>query len=147
MTWLMDGQRPTSVTAVTQRIKPDIYAVDDEATVILTYPKAQAILQASWNWPFDRKDMEVYGKTGQVITVRRDDIRLRRAGEEEKLVAAKALAPPEDSSLAYFRAVVVEGMKPAGLSSLETNMVVSEILDAARRSAASGKTVALPAKP
>jgi len=43
------------------------------------------------------------------------------------------LAPPEDSSLAYFRAVVVEGMKPAGLSSLETNMVVSEILDAARR--------------
>lgn len=147
MTWLMNGQRPTSVTAVTQRIKPDIYAVDDEATVILTYPKAQAILQASWNWPFDRKDMEVYGKTGQVITVRRDHIRLRRAGEEEKLVAAKALAPPEDSSLAYFRAVVVEGMKPAGLSSLETNMVVSEILDAARRSAASGKTVALPAKP
>jgi glucose-fructose oxidoreductase len=147
MTWLMDGQRPTAVTAVTQRIKPEIYRVDDEATVILTYPKSQAILQASWNWPFDRKDMEVYGKTGQVITVRRDGIQVRRAGEEEKLVAGKALPPPEDSSLAYFRAVVVEGMKPAGPSSLETNMVVSEILDAARRSAASGKTVVLPTKP
>src|SRR6266566_4681715 len=61
MTWLMDGQRPTSVTAVTQQIKPEIYPrVDDEATIILTYPKAQAILQPSWNWPFDRKDMEVY---------------------------------------------------------------------------------------
>ena len=91
MTWLMDGQRPTAVTAVTQHIKPDIYDVDDEATVILTYPKAQAILQASWNWPFDRKDMEVYGKTGQVITVRRDDIRVRRAGEEEKLVACQSV--------------------------------------------------------
>ena len=144
MTWLMAGQRPLTVTAVTQHIKPDIYRVDDEATIILTYPKAQAILQASWNWPFDRKDMEVYGKTGQVITVRRDDIRVRRAGEEEKLIAAKPLPPPEDSSLAYFRAVVLDGMKPSGLSSLETNMVVSEILDAARRSAASGKTIILP---
>ena len=40
MTWLMDGQRPISVTATTQQIKPDIYPrVDDEATIILTYPK------------------------------------------------------------------------------------------------------------
>jgi len=63
MTWLMDGRRPDSVTAVTQQIKPDIYPrVDDEATILLTYPKAQAIVQASWNWPFSRKDMEVYGQ-------------------------------------------------------------------------------------
>src|SRR6266849_467407 len=38
-TWLMDGRRPDSVTAVTQRIKPEVYPrVDDEATIILTYP-------------------------------------------------------------------------------------------------------------
>src|SRR3989449_6261211 len=56
MTWLMDGRRPDSVTAVMQQIKPDIYPrVDDEATILLTYPKAQAIVQASWNWPFSRK--------------------------------------------------------------------------------------------
>jgi predicted dehydrogenase len=118
--------------------------VDDEATIVLTYAKAQAILQASWNWPFDRKDMEVYGKTGQVITVRRDEVRVRRAGGEEALIPAQPLAPPEDGSLAYFRAVVLDGKKPSGPSSLETNMVVAEILDAARRSAASGKTVVLP---
>ncbi len=70
MTWLMDGQRPQTVTAVTQQMKPEIYSrVDDEATIILTYPKAQAIVQASWNWPFGRKDMEVYGQTGYAITV------------------------------------------------------------------------------
>ena len=80
MTWLMNGQRPQTVTAVTQQIKPEIYSrVDDEATIVLTYPKAQAIIQASWNWPFDRKDMEVYGQTGYAITVKRDDIRVRRA--------------------------------------------------------------------
>ena len=85
MTWLMDGQRPETVTAVTQQIKPDIYPhVDDEATIILTYPKAQAILQASWNWPFGRKDMEVYGRTGYAITVLRDQVRIRRGGEQSK---------------------------------------------------------------
>ncbi len=146
MTWLMDGQRPETVTAVTQHIKPDIYPhVDDEATVILTYPKAQAILQASWNWPFDRKDMEVYGQTGYVLTVKHDDIRVRRAGGQEEQVAAKPVPSPYDNSLSFLRAVVLEGMKADGPSSLETNVTVTEILDAARRSAASGKTVRLPA--
>jgi predicted dehydrogenase len=148
MTWLMDARRPQTVTAVTQRIKPEIYSrVDDEATIILTYPKAQAIIQASWNWPFDRKDMEVYGQTGYVITVKRDDIRVRRAGNDsrEEQLAAKPIAPPYDNSLSYVRAVILDGAKPDALSSLDTNVTVTEILDAARRSAASGKTITLPA--
>jgi glucose-fructose oxidoreductase len=146
MTWLMHGQRPQTVTAVTQQIKPNIYAhVDDEATIVLTYPKAQAILQASWNWPFSRKDMEVYGETGYAITVLRDQVRIRRAGEDqEKEVAAKPLPAPYDNSLSLLRAVVLDGAEPDGLSSLETNVTVTEILDAARRSASSGATVRLP---
>jgi predicted dehydrogenase len=147
MTWLMDGKKPLTVTAVTQQIKPEIYPkVDDEATIVLTYPKAQAIVQASWNWPFDRKDMEVYGSTGYVITVKRDDVRVRRAGEkEEQTMAASKVPFPFDDSLTYLRAVVVDGAKPDGLSSLETNVIVTEILDAARESAKTGKTV--PIKP
>jgi predicted dehydrogenase len=143
MTWLMNGERPLSVTAVTQQIKPQTYPhVDDEATIILTYPKAQAILQASWNWPFDRKDMEVYGRTGYVITIRRDDLKVRRAGEkEEQIIAAPKVPSPYDDSLTYLRAVVLDGLKPDGLSSLETNVIVTEILDAALQSAATGKTV------
>ena len=146
MTWLMDGQRPETVTAVTQQIKPEIYPrVDDEATVVFTYPKAQAIVEASWNWPFDRKDMEVYGQTGYVITVKRDDIRVRRAGGQEEQIAAKPLSAPYDNSLSLLKAVVVDGIEPDGLSSLETNITVTEILDAALRSAASGQTIRLPA--
>ena len=56
MTYLMHGQQPISVTAVTQHFKPDIYPkVDDEATIIVSYPTAQCIIQASWNWPFWQK--------------------------------------------------------------------------------------------
>ncbi len=146
MTWLMNGERPQTVTAVTQQLKPQIYSrVDDEATIILTYPKAQAIIQASWNWPFDRKDMEVYGTTGYAITVKRDDIRVRRKGENaEQQLAAKPVPPPYDNELSYVRAVILDGAKPDELSNLDTNVTVTEILDAARRSAKEGKTITLP---
>src|SRR6201993_2762939 len=143
MTWLMDGQRPQTVTAVTQQIKPEIYSrVDDKATIVLTYPKAQAIIQASWNWPIDRKDMEVYGQTGQVITVKRDDIHVQRAGESQgQQLAAKPIPVPYDDELSYLRAVILDGVKEDALSSLETNVTVTEILDTARRSAKEGKTI------
>ncbi len=144
-TWLMDGQRPLSVTAVTQQLKPEIYVhVDDEATIVLTYPHAQAIIQASWNWPVDRKDMEVYGQSGYAITVKRDDIRVRRTSDDaEKQTSAQPIAPPYDNSLSYIRAVILDGAKEDALSSLDTNVIVTEILDAARRSAAEKKTITL----
>src|SRR5207249_4004841 len=57
MTWMMDNQRPLAVTALTQQVKPDIYSrVDDEANVLVEYPKAVGIIQGSWNWPVSRKD-------------------------------------------------------------------------------------------
>jgi len=144
MTWLMDGQRPLTVTAVTQNIKPDIYPkVDDEATIVVTYPRAQGIIQASWNWPFDRKDLEVYGQTGLARTIGADRIRVRLEGKEEEEIAAHPLDPRYDDALSYFTAVVRGEVKPSGPSSLAVNVVVMEILDAARRSAASGETVRL----
>ncbi len=143
-TWLMDGRRPDSVTAVTQQIKPDVYPrVDDEATIVLTYPHAQAIIQASWNWPFSRKDMEVYGQSGYAITVGRDAARVRLPEKQEISADAKPLEKTKEDSVSYLRAVLLGGLKPEGQSSLETNVIVTEILDAARQSAATGKTVSL----
>ena len=144
MTWLMDNRRPRSVTAITQTLKPDIYPkVDDEATVILEYERAQGIIQASWNWPHDRKDFEVYGKTGQAITVRGDRVRFRLENAQEEWLEAPPLAPPQDDFLRYFGAVIRKQIQPAGLSSLENNMIVTEILDAARRSSKQGRTIGL----
>jgi glucose-fructose oxidoreductase len=150
MTWLMNGDAPLTVTAVTKQLKPDIYPrVDDEADVILTYPHAVAILQASWNWPFDRKDMEVYGQTGSAKTILRDRIDVRREGEKEGQVQTPPpLAPPQDDSIHYLAAVVNGQIHDeSDLSSLKTNLVVTEILDAARRAANEGRTVTLPLQP
>jgi hypothetical protein len=87
--------------------------------------------------------MEVYGQTGYAITVARDAVRVRLPKQEEKLEDAKPLDPRESDSVNYLKAVVLDGMQPQGLSSLETNMIVTEILDAARESAATGKTIRL----
>lgn len=146
MTWLMHGEAPLSVTAVAQTDKPDIYPhVDDDATVILRYPHAQAVLMPSWNWPFSRKDMEVYGATGYVITVGPDRVRQRFGGQaEESQDTAPPLAPPQDSSMHYLAAVVRGQLVPKGdLTALDTNITVMQILDAARESARTGRTVKL----
>jgi predicted dehydrogenase len=145
-TWLMDGQRPLAVTAVTQTIKPDVYPhVDDEATIVLTYPRAQAILQASWNWPFSRKDLEVYGRSGQAVALRPGEARARLAGQPEAPLPVPPLPAPEGNPLDYLAAVVRGEIASGGLSSLQNNLVVTEILDAARTSARTRRTVQLPA--
>ncbi len=146
MTWLMHGEAPLTVTAVVNHDKPDIYPnVDDDATVVLTYPHTQAVIQASWNWPFGRKDMEVYGATGYAITVGSDKLRVRREHDtEEQLTAATPLPPPFNDSLSYLAAVMRGQIEPkADLTALDTNVVVMQILDAARESARTGKTVRL----
>ena len=144
-TWLMHNQRPSSVLAVTQQIKPDIYPnVDDEGTIILIYPKTQTIIQGSWNWPFGRKDMEVYGQTGYVFTVDATKMRIRLKDDKSE---HNAEAPQTDAnatdSFAYFARLIHGETKPDELTSLENNIVVMEILDAARQSAKTGKAVLL----
>jgi predicted dehydrogenase len=148
VTWLMDGRRPTSVFAVTQTLQPDLYPkVDDDATIVLTYPHAQAILEPSWDWPFGRKDMDIYCEKGALRLPNGNEVFLRMGDQPEKPVAAPALAAPNADALSYLSAVVRGEIKPSGLSSVEVNMVVTEILDAARQSARTGKSVDLPAAP
>ncbi|HLJ49780.1 MAG TPA: Gfo/Idh/MocA family oxidoreductase [Bryobacteraceae bacterium] len=144
MTWMMDNQRPIAVTAVTQRIKPQIYPrVDDEATILVEYPKAQGIIQASWNWPFSRKDFEVYTKAAYAIAVGGNTLRVRMPKEQEETRTPATLPAEDQDSLSYLASVVINHRKPAGLSSLENNMIVTEILDTARESARTGRTIRL----
>jgi len=149
-TWLMDGQRPNSVTAITQQLQAENNPkVDDEATIIVNYDQANCIIQASWNWPIGRKDMEIYGLTGVVYSDNRHDLRVRIAegydGFEEEVFKLEEREAPYDDPFALFAGVIRGSIQlpPNALSSLENNMVVMEILDAAVRSAKEGKTVEL----
>jgi predicted dehydrogenase len=146
MTYLMHGQEPVSVTAVVQHFKPDIYPkVDDEATIIVSYPTAQCIIQASWNWPFGRKDMEVYGEKGYVITINNSAMRLRAqpdTTEHYRMVSASDV-PVYTDPFSYLADVVRKKIivPENGLYALRTNITVVRILVAAKESAKTGKTI------
>jgi predicted dehydrogenase len=146
MTYLIKGEEPVSVTAVTGHYKPEIYPkVDDEATIIVAYPKAQCIIQASWNWPFGRKDMEVYGVSGYIIASNNYTLHLRKGKmETEKItrVTSKDILVYEDP-FAYYAAAIQGRIKMTDYDpySLKNNVLVVKILSAARESAATGKTV------
>lgn len=147
ITWLMGGAEPVTVTAVLQTLKPDVYPkVDDEATVILTYPNAQGIIQASWNWPVARKDMEIYGQRGYLVAVNDRTLRVRTREDSTETTLNLPPAPARVSDpFAYLAAVVrgEENVEPGNLWSLDNALTVVKILDAARLSAREGRTVRL----
>lgn len=146
MTWMMHGEAPLTVTAVTNHDKPNVYSrVDDDATIVLQYPRAQAVIQASWNWPFGRKDMEVYGSTGYATTVGSDKVRVRfKNDREDRTIDAPSLNGNERDSLSYLAGVLNGSVQDKGdQTSLDTNVTVMQILDAARESARTGRAVRL----
>lgn len=145
ITWLMSGEKPESVMAITQQIKPDVYPkVDDEATIVLTYPHAQGIIQASWNWPYNRKDIEVYGAKA-FLKADRAGLLFQFGDSTSRPITYPALKAPFENPFAYFAGVIRGNIKitERDLSSLELNMTAMEILDAAKQSASTGKRVKL----
>ena len=147
MTWLLKGEKPLSVTAVIHQNKPEIYKkVDDEATIILQYPKAQCIIQGSWNWTFARKDMEVYGNEGYAVAVNPTTVRLRleEKSPEETIKLEPRPAPYTDPF--SLLAEVVSGrlkLDKNDMYELPVNVTAVEILEAAKESARTNKTVFL----
>ncbi|HYH16834.1 MAG TPA: Gfo/Idh/MocA family oxidoreductase [Flavisolibacter sp.] len=145
--WLLKGEKPLSVTAVTQNLQPLVYPkVEDEATVILEYPARQVIIQASWNWPISRKDMEIYGTKGMLIAKDRQQMICQLTSmKQDTIIQASPLQHPYDDPFRYLAAVIHKAINvsPNDLSALPLNMLVVEILDAARKSAQTGKKIVL----
>ena len=145
MTWIMKGKKPESVFAVLKHYKPNVYPkVDDDATLILSYPTMEGVIHASWNWPFNRKDMHVYGTTGYAFIDDAETIRYRLDEKSKEQVKKVPLseAPFNDPFTFFAKAIRKEvTIQPTDLASPETNLTVVEILEAARKSSKTGKQV------
>lgn len=144
-TWFMKGETPLTVSCVTQQIKPDLYPqVEDEATIILTYPETQVNIQASWNWSHNRKDMAIYGKTGYVFCKNGEDMEvLENEKDGPKTIKADLLPRGLHDPFAFFANVIKENqeMDSFGPSSIGNNLIVMQILEAAKHSSQTAKTV------
>lgn len=93
--------------------------------------------------------MEIYGLRGVLYADNRNKLRKRIAegydGYKEELYNLEERPAPVNDPFALLAAVVKKEimLQPYDLSSLENNMIVMEILDAARKSARVKRTVKL----
>ena len=144
MTWIMNNQRPTSVHAITQQLKPDLYPlVDDDATIVLTYPNATATIQASWAWTHDNKEMDVHATKMSIHAAKWDAIETRQPDQPRVPIEPTSKPTHLSDEWTYLRLLVQGQCEVDPLSSIENNLIVSQVLDAARRSADTGNTINL----
>ena len=142
-TWLLNGEKPKTVYGVLNQQKPDKYPkVDDDATIVVEYPSRTVQIMASWNWPMNRKDMHIYGSKGYIY---QDTPTKMRVYTDKKEIQEEppALTAPYNDAFYYLKAVVRNEIevKPYDLSSLENNLMVVRILEAAIESSKTGKAV------
>ena len=147
ITWLLDGEKPVSVYASLKQYKPDVYPkVDDDATIILNYPELEGVIYASWNWPFNRKDMHIYGSGGYIFQDDSQTLRYRldRATSEQTEKVDLSTIPYREP-FKWFADLIAgrASVGPDDLASLEINLIVVEILEAAKKSHETGKEVYL----
>ena len=144
-TWLLNGEEPVTVSCVTRQMKPDKYPkVDDDATIILSYPNTQVVIQASWNWSHNRKEMTVYGKSGFIHCKNGTEmIVLENEDDGEVEIKAKNLPMGKHDPFAILQKVVLENydLPKWDPSSIENNELVMKILEAAKISANSKRSI------
>lgn len=147
MTQLMHGKIPLSVFAITRHLKPDVYPkVDDDATIVLEYAGATGIIEASWSWPYTIMDVELYGKDAYMHAAQINGtapITLQLKNEKE--TRDEDISQPQyKDEIDYLTAVIKNGSPGNNmLLSLERNVIVVRILDAARQSVKEGKKISL----
>jgi predicted dehydrogenase len=142
-TCFLPGSRPIAVSAVTQSFQPKLYPrVEDEANLLIVYPDAVAVVEASWNWPRGQKELDIYGTDAELHLPDRDTLTLRQGAISRVLSIPQTAAEPQ-TPVAQLVAVARGTLKPSGPSALDTNLLVMEILEAAKESARSQRQVPL----
>ena len=135
-TWMLKGQTPTSVSCIAKQTKPDRYPnVDDDTTIILEYPNKQVVIQASWNWSHNRKDMQIYGSNGYVDCQNANTMIIleNEVKGPKKHIPNKISRHLKDPFRLLYE-VVFENktIEPFSLYSVENNLIVSKILSLAK---------------
>ncbi len=138
--WLMEGERPSTITATTNSLKPNIYPnVDDDATIVLGFDGATAVVQASWAWTHDNKEADIHTESGSIHAGKWNDISVRAPDQQAEQREPGPIADPYQNEWTYLRQVIRGECSIDPLSSLELNIAVAEILDEARDQARTHK--------
>jgi predicted dehydrogenase len=155
---LLLGQ-PSEVTAVSARLrKPDLTA-EDSAVMVLRYPRALALLEASWTQIGAQPafGMIVYGDAGTLI------VHQPRATRDGQVVApgrieivsssgSETIEPPplpttERDGPTYFLSRLRTGGPIEGFCAPDVGRDVQEMLEAGLRATGAGRAISIPLEP
>jgi predicted dehydrogenase len=144
--------RPQRVYATALKLKTEQHnAVEDDATVLLEYPDATAILMPSWDWSYGKGQAEIFGSKGSFL-VRGDGLLFQPAkgqtsaqNPQGKPVETHPVPPEKRNGVAYFLYCIRNNKPIEGPVSAAINVGVNEIIDAAKESIRTGRAVAMPA--
>ncbi len=137
--------KPETVYAQVNHLRPERFPkVEDNATLVLSYPNGVGIFEGSWDLPRGFQDLEVFGLGGSLY-VTRDSVELRqgRRGPPKQL-RLDPLPPERAEPIRYMIEAIRSGKPLEGLVAPDINVDVVEILEAAKESARTGRAVRLP---
>jgi predicted dehydrogenase len=145
--------RPSGVYAYSLRLNAEQPSdVEDDAVILLEYPDATAIIQASWDWPFDQGQVQAFGPKGSLLATR-DALFFQAArtpttmeNPEGRALEMPIVLHETSSAIAYFVYHIRHGQAIEDPVSARMNVEVNEILDAAKESVRMGAVVKLPAE-
>lgn len=143
--WFL-GQRAVSATAIARNLMADFADIEDHATVILNYPSAHAVLDATWS-TFSAGGIPsgpvVYGEKGTIVTDKKSGITrvyTERFAQKPEVVFENDQLPAGRDSLALEFLHGLEQGDVHPTLSVDLNMDAMAAMDAALRSIHSGKT-------
>jgi predicted dehydrogenase len=138
---------PEKVYAQVNHLRPETFPkVEDNSTMILSYKNGVGLFEGSWDLPRSFQELEVFGLDGSVLMQNgKVTVRKGRQGAEE-VMTPEPLVPVNADPVAYMVDRVRNKKPVEGLVALDINVGVVEIIEAAKKSVATGSAVRLPLK-
>jgi predicted dehydrogenase len=139
--------KPEKVYAHVNHLRPETFPkVEDNSTMILSYKNGVGLFEGSWDLPRSFQDLEIFGRQGSV-TMTNGRVELRkgqqRRGAPPVEVPVDALPPERAEPIAYTIHAIQSGKGVEGLTAIDINVDVVEIIEAAKQSVKTGRAVAL----
>jgi len=136
--------RPESVVGIRGTLVKQDCPVDDNAILLMQYPHAFAVAEASWTQQAadGGGNPVVFGETGTLAVVG-NRVRLARLGREPEFLEPDAPAPGRRNGAEYFASCLRSGTPVEGMCSPATGRAAQEILQRGLESADTGRAISL----
>lgn len=147
--WYMG--RPESVYADAIHLRPETFPkVEDSATMVFKYKNGISVFEGSWDLPRSFQDLEIFGSTaGPDGSLTRGSVYMTqqkvelRSGRETRDLPLAPLAPERADPISFMVDAIRNNKPVEGITALDINVGVVEIIEAAKESIRTGRAVKL----